>query len=151
MRAPDPRRVVGAAVVVAALILGGCGSSEEPPVVPPITGTPTPKPTLTAVTVPADGVTLRSLGYLNGPAEQFTLPRTALVTAAVDQPNNVTAVLTQPPPTDVEAYLRRALPATGFTITADDPAGAALTFTGHGWSGSFTASGATSAVLLRPE
>ena len=90
------------------------------------------------MTVPADGVTLRSLGYLNGPAEQFTLPRTALVTAAVDQPNNVTAVLTQPPPADVEAYLRRALPATGFTITADDPDGSALTFTGHGWTGSFT-------------
>ena len=103
------------------------------------------------MTVPADGVTLRSLGYLNGPAEQFTLPRTALVSAAVDQPNNVTAVLTSPPPAEVEAYLRRALPATGFTITADGPDGAAMTFPGHGWTGSFTASDATSAILLRPE
>ena len=38
----------------------------------------------------------------------------------------------------VEAYLRRALPATGFSITADGPDGSALTFAGHGWSGSFT-------------
>ena len=151
VRAPEPRRVLGAMIIVSAMVLGGCGSSEEPPVVPSATATPTPlTPTPTAITVPADGVTLRSLGYLNGPAEQFTLPRTALISAAVDQPNNVTAVLTQPPPTDVETYLRRALPATGFTITAEDPEGPALTFAGHGWTGSFTASEATSAILLRP-
>jgi hypothetical protein len=134
--------------MVAALVLGGCGSGEEPPVPPPTTGAPSPTPT--AVTVPADGVTLQSLGFLNGPVEQFTLPRTALVSAAVDQANNVTAVLGAPPPTDVAAYLRRALPATGFTITAEDPEALALTFTGHGWTGSFTASAATSAILLRP-
>jgi hypothetical protein len=139
---------VGATVVTAALLLGGgCGSGEEPPTPPPTTGTPS---SAAAVTVPADGVTLRSLGYLNGPVEQFTLPRTALVSATVDQPNNVTAVLTSPPPTDVAAYLRRALPATGFTITADDSEALALTFAGHGWTGSFTGSGTTSAILLRP-
>ncbi len=151
VRAPELRRVLGATVLVAALVLGGCGSGEEPPVVPPVIEKPTPTiPTATAVTVPADGVTLRSLGYLNGPAEQFTLPRTALVSASVDQPNNVTAVLSSPPPAEVEAYLRRALPATGFTITADGPDASALTFAGHGWIGSFTASDATSAILLRP-
>jgi len=138
---------VGATVVIAALLLGGCGSGEEPPTPPPTTGTPG---STAAVTVPADGVTLRSLGYLNGPVEQFTLPRTALVSATVDQTNNVTAVLTSPPPTDVAAYLRRALPATGFTITADDPEALALTFAGHGWTGSFTGSATTSAILLRP-
>jgi hypothetical protein len=139
---------VGATVVTAALLLGGgCGSGEEPPTPPPTTGTPS---SAAAVTVPADGVTLRSLGYLNGPVEQFTLPRTVLVSATVDQTNNVTAVLTSPPPTDVAAYLRRTLPATGFTITADDPEALALTFAGHGWTGSFTASATTSAILLRP-
>jgi hypothetical protein len=134
-------------VLVAALVLAGCGGGNEPPV-PPATGTPSA--TATAVTVPADGVTLQSLGFLNGPVQQFTLPRTALVSAAVDQTNNVTAVLSTPPPADVEAYLRQALPATGFTITADDPEGPALTFVGYGWTGSFTASETTSAVLLRP-
>ena len=59
-------------------------------------------------------------------------------------------MLSSPPPADVEAYLRRALPATGFTITADGPDASALTFAGHGWTGSFTASDATSAILLRP-
>ena len=120
----------------------------QPPMQPPTT-TGTPSPTA-AVTVPADGVTLQALGYLNGPVEQFTLPRTALVSAAVDQTNNVTAVLTSPPPVDVAAYLRRSLPATGFTITAEDPEALALTFAGHGWTGSFTASATTSAILLRP-
>jgi hypothetical protein len=135
-------------VMVAALVLGGCRSGEEPPVPPP--ATEAPNPTSTAVAVPRDGVTLHSLGYLNGPVEQFTLPRTALVSAAVDQTNNVTAVLSSPPPPDVAAYLRRTLPATGFTITADDPEALALTFAGHGWTGSFTGSKATSAILLRP-
>jgi hypothetical protein len=134
-------------IVTGALLLGGCGRGESPPVPPPTTTTPSPTVT---VSVPADGVTLRSLGYLNGPVEQFTLPRTALVSASVDQTNNVTAVLSSPPPADVAAYLRRTLPATGFSVTADDPAGPALTFAGHGWTGSFTAGGATSAILLRP-
>ena len=111
--------------MVAALVLSGCGSGEEPPVRPHRSPGRRPRADSDGRDGPADGVTLRSLGYLNGPAEQFTLPRTALVTAAVDQPNNVTAVLTQPPPAEVEAYLRRALPATGFTITADDPDGSA--------------------------
>jgi hypothetical protein len=106
-----------------------------------------PPPT---VAIPADGVTLQSLGFLNGPVQQFSLPRTALLSASVDQPNNVTAVLSQPPPTDVADYLRRALPTTGFVITAEGEDGTALTFAGHGWTGSFTASEATSAILLRP-
>jgi hypothetical protein len=147
VRQPEPRRVVSATVAIAVLALGGCTSGEAPPVPPATTAAPSPS---AAVTVPADGVTLRSLGYLNGPVEQFTLPRTTLITAAVDQTNNVTAVLTSPPPIDVAAYLRRALPATGFTITADDPGTLALTFAGHGWTGSFTGSAATSAILLRP-
>lgn len=137
---------MAAATVLVLVILGGCESG----------GTPTPTMTdspgriRTAVPVPADGVTLQSLGFRNGPVQQFTLPRTALVSATVDQTNNVTAVLTQPPPADVADYLRRSLPATGFTITADDPDGPALTFAGQGWTGSFTASETTSAVLLRP-
>lgn len=145
MRGPVVRRVVG---VATALVLVGsaaaCAAGERP-------GDPTPSARPTgAVSIPADGVTLQSLGYLNGPAAQFSLPRTAVLQAAVDQTNNVTAVLTAPRPAQVADYLRRALPATGFTVTADQPDHDTLTFAGHGWSGSFTATGATSAVLLRP-
>ncbi|HEU4909445.1 MAG TPA: hypothetical protein VFT17_11300 [Propionibacteriaceae bacterium] len=100
--------------------------------------------------VPPDGVTLAALGYLNGPA-QFSLPRTAAVTAEVDQPNNVAVVVSSPPPAEIAAYLRRALPATGFSITADDPAATTMTFSGNGWIGSFTGNGRVSAVLLRPQ
>lgn len=145
MRRPVVRRVLGVAATV--ILLGGgagCAAAERPD-----DPTPTAQSTATA-RVPADGVTLRSLGYLNGPAAQFSLPRTAVLQAAVDQTNNVTAVLTAPQPADVADYLRRALPATGFTVTADRPDADTLTFVGHGWSGSFTADGATSAVLLRP-
>jgi hypothetical protein len=155
VRAPERRRVVVGATVLVLALLAGCGSGEDPPV-PEGTATPgptastSPAPSATPAATPADGVTLASLGFLNGPVRQLTLPRTALLSAAVDQTNNVTAVLAQPPPPDVADYLRRTLPATGFTITADDPDGSALTFTGHGWTGSFTASDTTSAVLLRP-
>ena len=139
------RRVLGVAAAV--VLLGGaagCAAGERPD--DPVSTAP---PTA-AASIPVDGVTLRSLGYLNGPAEQFTLPRTAVLQAAVDQTNNVTAVLAAPRPAEVADYLRRALPATGFTVTADQPDVDTLTFVGHGWSGSFTATGGTSAVLLRP-
>ncbi len=142
-----------AATVLAMVVLGGCGSGDDSPVpAETLTPAPTASPGTTgsSAPTPADGVTLESLGFLNGPVQQLTLPRTALLSAAVDQTNNVTAVLTQPPPADVGDHLRRTLPAAGFTITADDPAGSALTFAGHGWTGSFTASTATSAILLRP-
>jgi hypothetical protein len=103
------------------------------------------------VTIPADGVSLRSLGYVNGPVQQFSLPRSSVLTASVDQANNVTAVLSHPAATEVVAYLRRTLPMTGFTIVNDEPAGLAMTFTGYGWTGSFTGNDTTSAVLLRPQ
>ena len=140
--------VRGVSALVAALVLlggaAGCAAGERPD-----DPTPTARPTA-PVSVPADGVTLQSLRYTNGPVEQFSLPRTAVLKAAVDQTNNVTAVLTSPGPAEVADYLRRALPATGFTVTADQPDRDTLTFVGHGWSGSFTATGTTSAVLLRP-
>ena len=102
------------------------------------------------VEIPPDGLTLLALGYTNGPVREFSLPRNAAITASVDQPNNVTAVLSAPPPAVVTAYLRRALPAAGFTILGADASGSALTFAGHGWRGSFTSDTRASAVLLRP-
>jgi hypothetical protein len=127
-------------------LLMGCSptpSSDSSPA--PTAASPTRPPA-----VPNDGVTLAVLGYLNGPTEQFSLPRTTTITTKVDQPNNVVAVISSPSPAEVASYLRRALPAAGFTITADDPAANTMTFSGSGWDGSFTGDGRVSALLLRP-
>jgi len=102
------------------------------------------------ISIPADGVALAAFGYTNGPVVQFSLPKTSSLVSKVDQPNNVAAVLSRPPPAEVADYLRRALPATGFTIDQDDRATVTMTFDGYGWTGSFTANAGTSAVLLRP-
>ena len=59
-------------------------------------------------------------------------------------------MLSAPPPAEVTGYLRRALPAAGFTILSADASGSAVTFAGHGWRGSFTSDARASAVLLRP-
>ena len=125
----------------AALPTGGTGSSG--PSVSPS------RPTV-QVTIPADGVALAAFGYANGPVAQFSLPRTSYLVSKVDQPNNVTAVLSRPSPSEVAEYLRRALPATGFTMNQDDRITLTMTFDGYGWTGSFTANAGTSAVLLRP-
>jgi hypothetical protein len=102
------------------------------------------------VNIPPDGVALAAFGYANGPVMQFSLPRTSSLVSKVDQANNVAAVLSMPAPVEVAEYLRRALPATGFTIDRDDQAAVTMTFEGHGWTGSFTANAGISAVLLRP-
>jgi hypothetical protein len=102
------------------------------------------------VSIPGDGAPLEAFGYTNGPVTQFSLPRTSLLVSTVDQPNNVAAVLARPAPAQVADYLRRALPATGFTISQDDRATVTMTFDGYGWTGSFTANAGTSAVVLRP-
>jgi hypothetical protein len=152
--APRPHRIVGAILLVLMLGLSGCGAAESGPLptpsgtsrtpsAPAATSQPTPGP-------PPPGRTLRSLGYLNGPVEEFTVPEASVVSATVDQENNVTVVLSQPSAAEVADYLRATLPAAGFMITKDDPAALAMTFTGFGWTGSFTGSATASAVLLRP-
>jgi hypothetical protein len=103
-----------------------------------------------APSVPSDGISLRLLGFQNGPVDAFSIPRDAAVTDTVDQPNAVTVVMSSPSAAGIADYYRRALPAAGFTITADDPATDTLTFTGHGWTGALTGSGAATAVFLRP-
>ena len=102
------------------------------------------------IEIPADGVPLTSFGFINGPVREFSLPRTSTLKAVVDQTNNVTMVLTSPTAPEAYAYLQRALPATGFTITAENAATTTMTFTGHGWQGSFTGNSRAAAVLLRP-
>ena len=126
-----------------AVLLVSCSAPVRPEL-------PTDSPPTATVEVPADGLTLRSLGVTNGPVDAFTLPRDVVVSTRVDLPSGVTVVLSSPPAVEVGEYLRRTLPGTGFVVTADDPAGAALTFTGYGWQGSFTGTGDSSAVTLQP-
>jgi hypothetical protein len=147
----EPVRIKGSHVLAAAVALLGCllvGCSAGYPSGP---GPDTPTASSARPpSIPPDGITLAALGYLNGPVQQFSLPRTATITAKVDQPNNVAAVVSSPSPAELRSYLLRALPAAGFEITADRAASNTMTFAGHGWSGSFTGDDRASAVLLRP-
>lgn len=129
-----------------ALALAGCAAPAAPAVAPPAPAASSPA----AVRLPADGVLLRDFGYQFGPLDAFSLPRTSVLSAAVDQADNVTLVLAAPSPGAVTTYLRRALPAAGFRVTAGASSGTTLTFVGNGWAGSVTGSGDTTGVLLRP-
>jgi hypothetical protein len=142
----NPWHTLATAAALLGCLLTGCsvGHSSDSNTPPPA-ASPAPPPS-----IPSDGVSLAALGYHNGPARQFSLPRTAVIRAKVDQPNNVTAVVSSLSPAEMSSYLRRALPATGFMITADNPATNTMTFTGYGWSGSYTGDQRASAVLLRP-
>jgi hypothetical protein len=146
VRKRGKRRLAVAMTLVACLPMGcSAGSSSDSSPAPPVISPSGPP------SVRVDGVTLAALGYLNGPIGQFSLPRTAVITAKVDQPNNVAVVLSSPSPAEVATYLRQALPAAGFTITAEDAAAKTMTFAGNGWIGNFTGDSRASAVLLRPQ
>lgn len=159
-------RVVAVSAVTV-LGLGACGAATGPgdpspaasPSVTtsapndPSTGSPSPGPTDTASGSPTaslSGITLRQLGFRNGPRDEFSLPSDLVLATSVDQPNAVTLVLARPSPQTVEDYLRATLPTSGFTIDARAEAGQALTFAGHGWTGAFTGTGTTTAIVLRP-
>lgn len=101
--------------------------------------------------VPADGLSLAALGFSNGPTFAFSVPRGAVIIDRVDQPNEVTLVLSAPGPAGVARYYRRTLPSTGFAIEQDAAGEDTLTFSGHGWRGAMTGSGSRSAVFLRPQ
>jgi len=138
-----PVRPAVAAALAGSLLLAGCSAEPRP-------APPTRAPSPATVQVPADGVTLKQLGFTNGPADAFSLPRTSAIITSVDQPSGVTVVLSRPDPGELTAYLYRVLPETGFLITRADPAATTLVFTGFGWHGTFTGAGDTSAVILRP-
>jgi hypothetical protein len=147
----EPVRIKSSHVLAAAAALLGCllvGCSAGYPH-DASSATPTAS-SARPPSIPPDGITLAALGYLNGPVQQFSLPRTAVITARVDQPNNVAAVVSSPSPAEMRSYLLRALPAARFEITADRQESNTMTFAGHGWSGSFTGDDRGSAVLLRP-
>jgi uncharacterized lipoprotein YajG len=137
-------------ILLAAAMLAGCAGKAG--VIPPTTVAPPPPPP--SVSVPADGVTLAAFGFTNGPVREFSLPRSTVLAAKVDQANNVAVVLSSPSPSEVADYLRRSLPVAGFELRHDQSG--TMTFDGYGWAGSFTGTdpagtGARSAVLLRPQ
>lgn len=140
------------ALAFAATALTACGSATEPaePSQTPTqstTASPTPPPSPSATI--ETGLTLQQLGFENGPTG-FTLPPESVITTKVDQPNVVTVVLSRPGPQTVEDYLRSTLPDEGFTIDARSTANGALTFKGNGWTGGFTGTTVSSAIVLRP-
>jgi hypothetical protein len=139
-----------AGILLVAAMLAACAGRAG--VSSPTTEAPTPR---SSVSVPADGVTLAAFGFTNGPVREFSLPRSTVLAAKVDQANNVAVVLSSPSPSEVADYLRRSLPVAGFQLRHDESG--TMTFDGYGWAGSFTGTdnpggtGASSAVLLRPQ
>ena len=144
MRTPRVLRGVVVAVVLGSA-LTGCASGSVPE--PPASSSPAPTPTVSA---PSDGVSLAALDFENGPVDRVFVPVGAQLSSRVDQPNNVTVVLVAPSAADLVAFYRRTAVGNGFTVTADDPATATLTFSGFGWTGTFTGDSRASALLLRP-
>lgn len=100
------------------------------------------------MTIPSDGITLLALGFMHGPSAEFSIPQGSVLTRRVDQENVVTLVFAEPSGAVLQSYFVKALPSAAFSIEAS--ADTALTFRGHGWSGSFIA-GTESAVTLRRE
>lgn len=105
--------------VIAAVTLAGCGAApEEPPQPPPsspipsVSASPTESPAPTPTQALA-GLTLRQLGFNNGPLDEFSLPSNLQISTRVDQPNVVTIVLASPSPELIEDYLRATLPQDG--------------------------------------
>lgn len=141
------RRAAGAVALVGlAVVLPGCGAAGGSPYpsTSAVSGSPTPNPSASSSPsnspqVPADGVTLAQLGFEHGPG-YLSVPRGTSITTASDQENTVTLVTAAPSASELATYFRRALPATGFTVTGDRVEGstATLTFEGDGWQGSFT-------------
>lgn len=133
--------------VAAALLLTGLTACSSGAPAPSPASTPPLTPAATVPAVPAGGVSLRQLGFTQGPVDFLTVPAAARVDLRVDQPNNVTAGFGAPEGPEIAAWLRTHLGAGGFRITADSPS--AVLFTGHGWDGAFTLGGGQSALTLR--
>ena len=128
--------------LVGLLAVAGCSAPQLSP-------SPTPSVTAGVLTeAPADGVLLSEIGFRHAPAG-FSIPRDAEIEERVDSGNNITVVLSSPTGDEVADYLRRNLPAMGFTVTAD--AGGSLLFESAVHDGAFTVTGELSALSLRTD
>ncbi len=140
------RPAFGAVAVALVIMLAGCGSAPNGPRPTPSDSGPA-TPTASA-SIPADGVSLKELGFQHGPTDRLSLPRGFSLATSADQPDAVTLVISRPTAAELADYLRRTLPPAGFKIDSD--LGETFTFSGFGWTGSFTGSGSSSALVLRP-
>lgn len=145
--------VLATAVLATAVLVSGCSAG---PVAPDPSGSSASASSASSgsavspvpsITIPSDGVSLRTLGFSNGPAE-FSLPVGTVLSTSADQIQQVTAVISSPAPAEVSQYLLQVLPTTGFTVGRNQTD--AIEFTGYGWTGSFVATGGLSAVTLQP-
>lgn len=141
--------------VTGVTLAAGCSAGTTTPSPTPGQVTRTPIPATTPagpVTVPDDGVSLADLGFRNGPVEQFSLPRSAVLgSLRVDQPNQLTMTIGSPPTAEVIAYLVETIPAAGFTIVdhVTDADGGALIALGYGWEASLVSTPDGSALTLQ--
>lgn len=127
----------GVLMVLAAVLLAGCGAAE-PQMVPATQAG-------SAASVPTDGEAVD----LEFAPEGFSMPSGAVLVEQIDQVNNVTLMFTEPDGAAVLDYYRRALPAMGFTITAD--ANGALTFENAEWQGAATTADDVAAITMRTD
>lgn len=140
------RRLPGcvvALIAALAVVLTGCSAGPLP------RPTPSPLASTPSVSVPDDGATLAEFGFTHGPVTAWSLPQATALTGKVDQPNQVTMVITSPGAEDVVRYLDRALPTAGFTIEhhREDGTSSALIATGYGWRGSIVGASNDRTVL----
>ncbi len=132
------RRTLAAACC---LLVVGCGAA-------PAASAPVTTPATISTFVPADAVTLVSLGFTYAPAD-FYVPASAVLVESVNQSNNVVAVFSAPAGADLAAFLRSNLPAQGWTITADG--NDSLLFDRGQLGGAFTVTGGLAALTIRSD
>ena len=153
-RAAQPVLALAGIAVVA--LVAGCAADGPLPIGPSASSSASTSSAPTSPTPvglpasPANAVTLAAMGFRHGPVDAFFLPADSVLITRADQPNVVVLVLSAPPARQLADFLRQTLPAAGYDITADRPEAAVLTFAGRGWTGSFTGSATSSALVLRP-
>lgn len=131
-----------AAGLLLVAVLAGCSAL-------PGDGGATPSPVGSAsVSAPADALSLRDLGFSNGPGDIW-LPQQVVVVERVDLENNVTLVISEPSGAELAQWLRVHLLASGYEITADGQD--SLLFSKESWQGAFTVTGGHSALSLRTD
>lgn len=123
------------------LLVVGCASA-------PAASAPVTTPAVVSTVVPADAVTLTSLGFTFAPAD-FYVPASVVVIDSVNQSNNVVAVFSAPAGADLAAFLRHNLPTHGWTITADG--NDSLLFERGQLGGAFTVTGDLAALTIRSD